>query len=208
VLEARAGDDGNIAMDAVKIARADIVEEQARGPDRVLDPEVEVCLNCSREACWDGEEVQGARRCERGRKGKVQVVCARADGGGGGGQSVVVCAPQPLPACVRQGQANECRRGDGVSLNAEAAAWKSLVALLLAGLAGGADLGSAGVVGGAGRGAVGGSRLSGVGAGGAGGEGGVEGRRGRHIQRIWIWIWSAWPVGSDWSLRGCVDVGL
>jgi hypothetical protein len=105
----------------------------------------------------------------------------------------VVSAPQPLPTCVRQGQANECRRWHGGSLNAEAAAWECLVALLLAGLAGGADQDSAGVVGGA----VGCSRLSRVGAEGAGREVRVKGRRGRHIRRNLIW--SAWLVGSGWS---------
>jgi hypothetical protein len=48
-------------MDAVKIARADIVDEQARGPDRVLYQEVEVGLNCHKNACWDCEAVQGSR---------------------------------------------------------------------------------------------------------------------------------------------------
>jgi hypothetical protein len=78
-----------IAMDAVEIARADIVDEQARGTDGALDQEMEFCFGRRGNVCRSREE---ERACGFGScgKGKVWITCA--EGGGWGCWSVIVSA--------------------------------------------------------------------------------------------------------------------
>jgi hypothetical protein len=106
VLEAEAGDDGIVAMDALEIARADMVDEQAHGMHGALDEEMEISLGRGGNGWGKGEALQRAQRRRNYRNGKTRLPHAE----GRGDWSVMVSAPQALPAGVRCGQRDWCRR--------------------------------------------------------------------------------------------------